>query len=268
MPRRQPSQHINRKAAARLHHACRYLDIASGRAVGAEKLSEQARSRSVDLTFFVTINYANTALGDRFDELRSRRFTPWLRRQCASLGLAVEPTYVWVRENKDGIEHVHWALHIPTALQDAFRTMLPRWVASLDQQTAGRSKRSSGFGPAPEAVVQIKPVSDTVGLRKYLLKGVSEVTKRFFGIKEVSDQGVVVKRRSGYSRNLCPKAIRRMGYTSRRVPPNVSQSVRAWRLAKHLAGPKQGSARPQQFDPAKVNATPNRRLDPTRAAGP
>ena len=182
--------------------------------------------------------------------------------------MAVEPTYVWVRENKDGIEHVHWALHIPTALQDAFRTMLPRWVASLDQQTAGRSKRSSGFGPAPEAVVQIKPVTDTVGLRKYLLKGVSEVTKRFFGIKEVSDQGVVVKRRSGYSRNLCPKAIRRMGYTSRRVPPNVSQSVRAWRLAKHLAGPKQGSARPQQFDPAKVNATPNRRLDPTRAAGP
>jgi hypothetical protein len=233
MPRRNPSEHINRKAAARLHHAFRFLDVASGRSVGGEKLASCARSQNLDLNLFITINYGNTTLGDRFDELRSRRFAPWLRRACARLGLTIQPTYTWVRENAGGIPHAHWAVHVPRQLEEEFKDLLPRWVASLDQNTAGRKRRSISFAPAPEAVVQVKPVKDTVGLRKYFLKGVGELTKRFFGIKQVSDQGMVFKRRSGYSRNLCPTALKRKGYKPRPVPPSVSPSSRAYRLAKY-----------------------------------
>ncbi|WP_222094269.1 hypothetical protein, partial [Rhizobium leguminosarum] len=81
-----------------------------------------------DISHFVVINFA-TPLGDDlrpqrlFREIR-RRVQSWLyhkRRQRFVDALTDIRTW----ENKSGIIHANWALHIPAWLQDEFLEKLP-----------------------------------------------------------------------------------------------------------------------------------------------
>jgi len=255
--RRHATNCISRGSAMRLHHAWRFLEVANGGTHSGEVLAEASRVLGVTLNQFVTINYGNTASGiDRFDELRRDRFLPWLRRHAATLGRQVAPTYVWVRENVNSL-HVHWAVHIPIELVAEFLHLLPRWISSLDERVEGRKGRSASYPPASLAVVKVKPVINSTGLRHYFLKGIDPKWQAQYGVRAVS-QGVVHKRRSGYSRNLCPSARRKAGYKAGPVPSRVSPWHRKQRLARfgHLVRPTSASATRASLPPAAKAGDP------------
>lgn len=185
-PGRETRQ-IGCKPAANLHHATRFA----------------ARSGK-PLTEFVTISFARAfcpagSVSLRFRRLLAQRFAPWLRKAG---GGRVPPTYVWVIEAPRGRGHVHWALHLPPALLDAFRRRLPGWVAE-----------AAGVDPAtldPRAIDH-RHVENIVGLKRYLLKGMDPYFAERWQIR-AAPQGRVIGRRVGVSRNLAVQARRRGGY--------------------------------------------------------
>jgi hypothetical protein len=125
------------------------------------------------------------------------------------------PTHVFVREGN----HVHWKVHIPKELIDEFINLVPRWVTSLGNKgKPGPRKRSEKTPPASDGVVNIRPVYNNVGLRKYLLKGVNPADAFRFGIRHVEPQGEVIGRRTGVSRSLGSGARKAAGYKS--LPPH------------------------------------------------
>ncbi|WP_129586393.1 hypothetical protein [Sphingomonas montana] len=232
--RRRSTSCISRGSAAKLHHAWRFIDEVNGGTQSGQALAKASQMLGMSLNVFITINYGNTTSKvDRFDELRRDRIAPWLRKCSIKLRRQIAPTYVWVRENVAG-SHVHCAIHIPVELMVEFLHLLPRWISSLENRVEGEKCRSSSFAPASLAVVQTKPVTKSVGLRRYFLKGIDPNWQKQYGVQAIS-QGIVDKRRSGYSRNLGPTARKRAGYRSGPVPSRVSAYARSQRVARYLA---------------------------------
>ena len=187
---------IRRYPAVNIHHATRY----------AERIG-------LPLNRFVTINFGLTAcvperVSSAFRKLLTERFAPWLRRS-AGLKDALPPTYVWTIEAAGGQIALHWLVHVPQQIRSAFDRRLNGWVATL----TGR--------PAEAGAINIKPIHNIVGLKRYVLKGTDPGWAKHLGVRAVP-QGIVVGKRSGFSRNLGPAARKRGGYRPRNAGFNLA----------------------------------------------
>lgn len=191
--RRRVSHHINRHPAVNIHHATKYCDC-----IG------------LPLNLFVTINFTCAGCSsERASELLrkmiSQRFAPWLRRTASNVS-EVPPTYVWTMEAAGGQLAAHILVHIPKELAKEFEARIRDWLLKL-----------LGYSSLDPAVVRIKPIYGLIGARRYILKGTSPVWARHLGVDPVS-QGIVIGKRSGFSRNLGPEARKKGGYRPKRAP--------------------------------------------------
>lgn len=206
------SEVITLASARNLHHACKHALPQGGRQArrGCPKANVSAPAA---LNLFVTIKWSLTKTGeDNFTALRNQRFCRWLRTRSKQLGINVKPTYVYAREG----DHVHWIVHVPEELVAEFKELVPRWVTSLEQRGKGARKRAENHEPAPEGVVDINPVRNSVAARKYIMKGIDPRFAFMFGLKEPAPQGIVIGRRTGVSRNLGRPARRKAGYRAQK----------------------------------------------------
>ncbi len=186
------SSHINRHPAVNLHHATRY----------SERIG-------LPLNTAVTINLGLLGCrpdeaGLRFRTLLAQRFAPWLRRNSGNVA-GVAPTYVWSMEAAGNQTAAHWLVHVPARLTKGFKRKLDEWLAAI----AG--------GECDPHALNLKPIDNLVGIRRYILKGTDPVWARHLGVRHLP-QGKVIGKRSGFSRNLGPVARKRGGYVPRRMP--------------------------------------------------
>lgn len=187
--RRQSAQ-IGRKPAANIHHATRV----------AERIG-------YPLNQFVTINYSKTPCAAdeataMFRVLLASWFARWLRRHPKNKRGA-PPAYVYAFEAAGGQIAVHWLVHIPRGLIREFWRLLPEWV----EATAGPID-----GPG---AIKHRRVYRIVGAKRYVLKGMDPHFARAWKVRP-SPQGIVIGRRSGFSRSLGPAARRTISYRPQR----------------------------------------------------
>lgn len=187
------SHWIKRRPAVNVHHAQRYSEM-----IG------------LPLRIFVTINF--TLIGvpagmavQVFRKILTQRFAPWLRR-CAANRRVVAPTYVWVMEAASSHLAVHWLLHVPPELLKTFRAKLLSWLSA-----------ASDHGALAPRAVKFQDVYSVIGMRRYMLKGTDPAWAKHLGVTHVP-QGIVIGKRSGFSKNLGPTARKSGGYSPRRLP--------------------------------------------------
>jgi len=140
-----------------------------------------------------------------FRKLLSQRFAPWLRR-TAKVRTKTEPTYVWALEAAGGQLAVHWLVLIPSEIRAAFEEKLGSWTNEI-----------SG-GEADETAVDVRPISNLLGARKYILKGTEPNYAALLKINHVN-QGEVIGKRAGASKNLSHFQRRKAGYRPKRWAP-------------------------------------------------
>ena len=155
----------------------------------------------LDLNRFVTFNFSLTSCPPdqaalAFSKLRSS-FGKWARRPGKAHRLsAVPPTFVWVLENPNDCLNAHWLVHVPADRQAEFEALLPKWFEAVVGDVFS------------EKAIKIKPVTNTEGLKAYLLKGLHPSLARMFGIRH-EYQGWVTGRRIGHSKNIGPVQVKR-----------------------------------------------------------
>ncbi len=186
----RPSTAIKRKPAANFWHAFNF-----------------AKDLGKPLNTFVTLNFAHTDChqGDvspTFQLLLARYFGPWWRRpsRLLRLGQQGSPSYVWVAENGSDHPCIHWVLYVPDNRRDEFSRRLPQWLRKVVTTVH-----------CEDNAIDITPVHNAPGLRKYLLKGCEPMYAAFCKI-EHKPQGVVFGKRSGVSRGLQRTARGRSRY--------------------------------------------------------
>jgi hypothetical protein len=109
-------------------------------------------------------------------------------------------------EANGGMLAAHIMIHMPPDLMPKFEARLVQWLSGL-----------LGLDRLLPGVLQIKPVKNLIGLRRYMLKGIEPAWGPHLAVNPVS-QGVVIGKRSGFSRNLGPAARTRGGYRPRKRP--------------------------------------------------
>lgn len=134
-------------------------------------------------------------------KLISQRFSPWLRR-VASNDNKLAPTYVWALEAPHGRVGAHWLVHLPAKLLPLFERKLPGWIQSLGGEPSLKS-------------INVGPAGRLTGLTRYILKGISAPWADHLAINPV-DQGEIIGKRSGFSRNLGPTTRKQRGYKPKR----------------------------------------------------
>lgn len=97
---------------------------------------------------------------------------------------------------------MHWLVHIPRGLVREFESVLPVWLTAT-------------VGDFDSSAVLHRPIYNITGAKRYLLKGMDPHFARLWQINPV-DQGKVIGKRSGFSRNLGPAARSRVGYRVQR----------------------------------------------------
>lgn len=190
---RRKSHFINRRPAVNLHHAARY----------SEKIG-------LPLNRLITINFTLAGCAPEqatklLQKLIAQRFAPWLRR-TARAKIDIPPTYVWCMEAAGGQIAAHVLLHMPTPMMQEFRKHLLEWLSGL-----------LGKVHLDASVLHIQNVDNLVGAKRYVLKGIDPVWAAHLAVNAVP-QGLVIGKRSGFSRNLGPAARTRGGYRPRRKP--------------------------------------------------
>jgi hypothetical protein len=182
---RRVSHFINRRPAVNIHHATRY----------AERIG-------VPLNRFVTINFTSGGCSaelaaQMLQKMISQRFAPWLRRTAK---VRIPLSYVWTLEAAGNQMAAHLLVHMPSPLMKEFDARLREWLKGLfDVEHLDPS------------ALHIRDVGNVVGVRRYMLKGIDPAWGPHLQVQPVP-QGLVVGKRSGFSRNLGPEARRRGGY--------------------------------------------------------
>lgn len=202
---------------------------------------EQARRIGLPINLRVTINFA--LLGVRpedatrlFQKLRSMRFAKWVARPRRGFGPAVAPAYYYGFENRrDGVAyyevgpdlphntHVHWGVHVPQRRISGFGACLRGWVDEL-----------AGASDWPENAIKIDDL--TFGRpATYTNKGAAEGIAIRYGVPpdKVCDQGVIIGRRSGTSRNIGPKR-RRAADAAKGIDRRVNHATRSYKASAAL----------------------------------
>lgn len=191
---RRVTHYINRRPAVNIHHATRF----------SERIG-------TPLNHFVTINFTCAGCDPEqavalLRKMISQRFAPWLRR-TAQTTVEIAPTYVWCMEAAGEQHAAHILVHIPDDLQKTFESHVERWLKGL-----------LGVDELEPGTIKMKAVYNLIGVRRYMLKGVDPAWAKHLGIRAM-EQGVVIGKRSAFSRNLGPAARQRGGYRPKRIPP-------------------------------------------------
>lgn len=189
---RQPplrrSQFINRKHAQSIFRA---FDFAS--ALG------------LPFTVYVVLNIRETAslsATTAFTHIR-HKYRDWLAyARRAADGHLCQPTYAYTLENKAGLIHVNWAVHVPPAWMAEFLEKLPRW-----------SEKVHGKVELFDIDVQSIKLGTEKRLAKYFLKGTDPAFVDHFYLREVhAPQGEIWGKRAGMSMNVGATARRNAGF--------------------------------------------------------
>jgi hypothetical protein len=146
------------------------------------------------LNTFVTLNFDYVdcppeEVSAQFEKLRDNHFVPWLRYRRS-----MPAHYLWAIENQGGDTHVHWVVHVPPSLREAFGTKLPEWLG-----------RVAGNIRCRESAINVKPVSNLRSLARYLLKGMDSRYAPRYSVRH-EPQGLVCGKRCGFSKSLGPAA--------------------------------------------------------------
>lgn len=184
------SRQIGRHPAVNIHHARRYAELAG-----------------VPFNWMVTINFgiggvAPEGASRMLQKLLRQRFAPWLRRSAVNDN-KIRPTYVWSLEAPHGTASAHVLIHLPPKLAGAFQAKLGTWIEGLVGTVV------------PARALDVRPIYNRVGVTRYILKGINPAWAEHLAITPI-DQGQVVGKRTGFSRNLGPAARRRSGYRPKR----------------------------------------------------
>jgi hypothetical protein len=175
-----------------------------------------------DLNHFVVINLPPPANGD---ELAPQRTFRAIRTKCRSwwdhasktMATRAPLTDAWTWENRGGVLHVNWLIHIPTHLEEAFTLKLAKWIKAV----------------LPPGLVNYldTPIYNLNGVLAYILKGTDPATAARFGIDPL-DQGSVWGRRACASRGLgraardrdwLSEAVVRREWKHRRPSPHATR---------------------------------------------
>lgn len=176
------SKYVNRRQASNFLQAARF----------AEEIGRP-------LNLLVTINMeqlgcpADQVSAD-FERLRDNHFTRWLRYTSKTS----QPAYTWTIENGEvNLTHVHWVVHVPSHLREAFEKKLPEWVAKV----------IGGSFQHVDGAIRVKKAGNPKTLGSYLMKGINPKCATFYKIRP-KNQGLVYGKRCGISASLGPKARR------------------------------------------------------------
>jgi len=171
--------------------------------LAAHRFAEQIGRR---LNLAVTLNFSHTTCdptctSEAFERLRDNHFSRWLRYRSQKAQKAGRrpfgaPTHAWVIEAKDGYQHVHWNLHMPTSLEKEFLKRLPKWL-----------EKAAGKIEMPLGVIHSQPITD-FGYSRYCMKGLEPHHAKARWVRPEA-QGTVVGKRCGTSLNLGPSARKR-----------------------------------------------------------
>jgi hypothetical protein len=197
---------------------------------------QQASRIGQPLNTHVTINFANTKCMPQnavvaFAALRLTHFKRWAARRGfpATGGYAFEncrdETPIFTADEEHNI-HVHWALHIPPKHAHPFQMELFKWV-----------ERVTGGIHAPETAIKITN-PEPLALRRYVLKGATELWAPIYGAT-AEPQGLIVGgRRAGTTLNVGPTARkasdRALGI--RRAMPQKRQQALSAASSSHAQG--------------------------------
>ena len=176
---------IGRKAGTTILHGAR---------------TAQAQGRA--LNTFVTIRFwqlGSTAesIEKDFRTLKSEWFQRWSSRATIRAGKPHlpsngKPTYSHVHENPAGRPHTHWMVHIK-----------PENMKRFQQSLELRLRRQFGVEALPAGVLDIRPITNAEGLKKYMTKTLDPKFAAMWGIRH-EDGGDIRGRRADSSRNLGP----------------------------------------------------------------
>lgn len=156
-----------------------------------KRASVFASHYGMELNTFVTVHWANAGMAGNYRTKRQKLFellSKWFSRR-GSVWSAI-----WVTEsgNLSKEVHVHLACHVPNhvPLRDLRKYLLS--VLKADDN----------------AVLDIRPIYDVVGLRRYMLKGCDPSLYAYFQIPEEHQhtQGVVWGKRCGCSKSIDAQA--------------------------------------------------------------
>ena len=182
------------------------------------RTADQVWNRPLNL--MVTIDYweleiDHHSVAQEFQRLREEWFAQWSRyKEGTGKPRNGVPTYVYAHEDREGLTHTHWLVHIqPDRIEEferKLRRKLAKWYGSIDAGT-----------------VHIQPVDNAEGAKLYLLKGMDEHYARMCDIDAIYS-GEIDGRRAGVSANLGPKfwkpnrdEYRRSGRRGRRATRTV-----------------------------------------------
>ena len=180
--------------------------IRSRSASGFFKGAAHAKSHGRPLNLHVTLNMWQTNYpSDHVSVAVARicgKFTRWLAYQSQKAGQQGKgdygrPTYQTVIESPKGNYHLHWLVHVPTDLADAFAACVPRWFSKV-----------CGEAQNPTKAIHIKRIDSVMALSRYCMKGVDPQHAKRCYVRPIN-QGVVFGKRVSISRSLGPLARRK-----------------------------------------------------------
>jgi len=176
-------------------------EITGAQAENLEAANYYAEQIEKPLNAFLTIHWDNQGGDGTVQERNGRLRTnvrKWLGRKDQDLAA------IWVLERGvvSGL-HGHYLIHVPRRLLAGFKDMLPQWtgVAALPRdQWPAEQLKPHVLGYGEDGIWQLARVYNSVGLQRYLLKGVKD-RWRSHGIRH-KDQGIVIGKRCGNTHNL------------------------------------------------------------------
>lgn len=155
------------------------------------------------LNVMVTINFTLHGVTDEdvihrvLARLRNR-YCRWAKEPGKRRAMpAFTPAMLWVVENT-GHFATHMLVHVPEGRMARFQAELEAWL-----------KKDTGIEPT-SGVIDIRPIHNVFGVRKYALKGIDPKFAALYRIRAVP-QGAVRGKRFGYTQNLGPTQCRLHG---------------------------------------------------------
>lgn len=162
-----------------------------------------AEELGTPLNQFVTINFTEQGITDEdeiiaaLDRIRAR-YARWAKAPGARRGgTPFRAAMIWCLEDT-GHRAAHLLMHVPAARLARFRIDLEAWI----EKESGR--------PIADGTLDMRPVYNVFGVRKYMLKGLNPAFCPLYRIDHVP-QGEIRGKRFGYTQNLGPAECRRHG---------------------------------------------------------
>jgi hypothetical protein len=156
----------------------------------------RAEEIGLPLNQFVTINFTTQGVTEEREicgilEKIRRRYCRWAKEPGKKKrALPFTGTMIWVLENTGHVA-AHLMLHVPESRLTFFENEVAAWVAKYTGQ------------PLASTALDIRPIYNPHGLRKYMLKGLDPIYGNLYRVR-TTPQGRILGKRMGYTKNLGP----------------------------------------------------------------